>query len=71
MAHESGGRPSIYEPLLKRIRDVNSPGEFFIVRHGHKTRTVVSQLHTRYPGYTFRAVQIGPEEFNIEAAWDG
>ena len=71
MAIGRTGRPSIYEPLLKRIRDINKPGEFHVVRRDHKTNTVLSQLHTRYPDFMFRAEKQADGTYHILAAWRG
>lgn len=68
---EKRGRPSIYVPLLKGIAALAVPGEWHSVRQGHQTRTVVSQLRSRYPGFDFRAVPAGDGTWNIEAAWRG
>ncbi len=66
------GRPSIYAPLLRDIRDVENPGEWFIVRRGHQNRSAPSQLRDRYgaDGFDFRAVPDGKGKFNIEASWN-
>lgn len=65
------GRPSIYAPLLDGIRATKWVGEWVAVREGHKNRTVVSQLRTRYPEFDFRAVPDETGTWTIEAAWRG
>jgi hypothetical protein len=66
------GRPSIYKPILRRIKEVGSVGEWFDVRQHHANRTAPSQLRKRYPEFDFRAV---PDEahnaYTIQAAWLG
>lgn len=67
------GRPSIYKPLLKRIKDIDKPGEWFDVRQHHANRTAPSQLRKRYPEFDFRAVpdRAHGEFYTIQAAWKG
>lgn len=64
------GRPSVYWPVLKRIRDIDGSG-WYPVRPGHKGRTAPSALRLRYPGFAFRAVPDGRGGFVIEARWVG
>lgn len=68
---EQRGRPSIYRPLLDDIRTAGVPGAWSPVRYGHKNRTVVSQLRTRYPEFDFRAVADSEGGWNIHATWRG
>lgn len=65
------GRPSIYAPILRRIRDIGSVGEWFDVRTGHKNRTAPSQLRQRYPNFDFKATPDGKGTYTIQARWLG
>lgn len=65
------GRPSIYKPILKRIKDVGNPGEWFDVRYRHVNRTAPSQLRKRYHEFDFRAIPDDHDSYTIQAAWKG
>lgn len=65
------GRPSAYRPLLDQIQKSIAPSDWHPIRYEHKTRTVLSQLRTRYEGFDFRAVPDGWGTYTIEASWRG
>lgn len=64
------GRPSVYLPILRRIRDIDS-SEWHVVRRGHKNRTAPSALRKRYEGFDFRMVPDGHGTFTVEARYIG
>lgn len=63
---ETRGRPSVYRPILNRIRDIKGD-QWHVVRRHHKNRTAPSGLRKRYPGFDFRATPDGAGSFTIEA----
>lgn len=67
---DSRGRPSLYWPILSKIRYIDG-SDWHIVRRGHANRTAPSGLRTRYPDFDFRAVPDGNGRFNIEARYVG